>query len=151
MKLTYINFKSFYILYLLINFLLKNGKKVKLTKLIFKNLYFLTKKYNLTINYIFLIFFYIWRPLLELRTVSTKTQKYTIGVPIKDYRLFYILFKTHFIQLKKKKKTIFNQQFINIFITLFNNKHNLLLPNILAFDEAYKNRAFLHFRKYINR
>ena len=151
MKLTYMNFKSFYILYLLINFLLKNGKKVKLTKLIFINLFYLIKKYNLTINYMFLIFFYIWRPVLELRNITTKTQKYTIGVPIKDYRLFYILFKTHFLKLKKKKKTRFNQDFINIFNNLFSNKYNLLLPNIVSFDEAYKNRAFLHFRKYINR
>lgn len=150
MKLTYLNLKSFYILYLLTNFLLKSGKKIKLLKLIFKSLYFLIKKYNLTLNYIFLLFFYIWRPIIELRTVSTKTQKFIIGIPIKSYRMFYYLFKTHFLQLKKKKKIKFNQQFENIFINLFKNKYALLLPNILSFNEAYKNRAFLHFRKYIN-
>ena len=104
MKNIHMNLKSFYILHLLINFLLKSGKKNKLIKLIFINLFNIIKLYNLPLNYIMLLIFYIWRPILEIRTVSTKTQKYTIGVPVKQNRMFYILFKTHFIDLKKKKK-----------------------------------------------
>ena len=144
------NLKSFYILHLLINFLLKSGKKNKLIKLIFINLFNIIKLYNLPLNYIMLLIFYIWRPILEIRTVSTKTQKYTIGVPVKQNRMFYILFKTHFIDLKKKKKIKFNNSLHLILINLFKNKYTLLLPNINSFNEAYNNRAFLHFRKYIN-
>ena len=98
------NLKSFYIFHLLINFLLKSGKKNKLTKLMFFNFFKIVKLYQIPLNYILLLIFYIWRPVLEIRTISTKTQNYTIGVPIKEHRMFYILFKTHFLSLKKKKK-----------------------------------------------
>ena len=77
-------------------------------------------------------------------TFNKYKYNYLIVNLIKIRKLFLSLF-INIIIIKKQ------DNFHKDNITLFNNKHNLLLPNILAFDEAYKNRAFLHFRKYINR
>lgn len=144
------NSKSYFVIIKLINFLQKHGKKTKIYLIILNILKFLSIKYSKTIYKLIYHLFIKWRPLIELRHIKTKTKKYIIGVPIKSHRLYYILFKLYFLMVRKIKNSIFHDKILIICIEILEKKNKILNLNNQIFKEAHKNRAYLHFRRFIN-
>ena len=148
--MNFVNNTSFYILYKLINFVQINGNKTKIFNKILIIFNYLAIKYNMTLNVLFYFIFIKWRPILELRTIKTKTRNYILGVPVKYNRMYYIIFKFYFKQLKMKHNKNFTNLFLTICMNILKNPNKLILNNHIIFNQVYKNRAYLHFRRFIN-
>ena len=145
-----LNNTSFYILHKLINFIQRNGFKTKIFSKLLIVFKYLTIKYSMALNILFYYIFIKWRPILELRTIKTKTRNYIIGVPVRSNRMYYILFKFYFKQLKLKQNKNFSKVLLNICTNILNNPNKLILNNHIIFNQVYKNRAYLHFRRFLN-
>lgn len=130
------------------SFLIKRGKKNKITKVLNFSFFKLCKLSEKPLGYMLSKFFVSLNIFVETKTIKVRRRRYVVPFPLTLRRRVYLISKwLAFVLNKNKDKAPFCKKLIKeIFFVLKNKKSEILKLKSINNSRALLNRSNLHYR-----